>query len=117
MSKKNLAKIRLSVTEVQGIVKAIKEVLTEREIPLKGILLYLDGSRTKMNRKGGDIDVVLEIPENLFKTCREFEIKFLVAIYARIGEQKIDLLIRSKKAPLTEFESVAFKNRILLKKW
>ncbi len=78
-------KIRLSENEI----KAIKE--TAREIFGKNVKVYLFGSRTDINKKGGDIDLLIE-PDNT-ENIFEKKLKFLSRLKSRIGEQKIDVII------------------------
>ena len=83
VSEKN---VRLSEYEV----KAIKE--TAKEIFGKDSKVYIFGSRADLTKRGGDIDifVIPEIKNNLF----EKKLKFLVKLKTKIGEQKIDVIIK-----------------------
>ena len=58
----------------------------------KNIQLYLFGSRVYDDKKGGDIDLFLEIdnPINM-----QVQINFLREIYKKVTERKIDLLIKT----------------------
>lgn len=58
------------------------------------VSVYLFGSRADDNKKGGDIDLILQLDlsrekENYFNK----KIEFLVNLKESIGEQKIDVLI------------------------
>lgn len=77
----------------------------------KGTSVYLFGSRTNDNRRGGDIDLFLETEqkENLF----EKKIKMLQILYNHLGEQNIDIVINNPKHQLGIYE-VARKEGILL---
>jgi uncharacterized protein len=55
-------------------------------------VIYLFGSRTDDNKKGGDIDLLVAVPEN----CADIElkkIKSITGIQFAIGDQKIDLVV------------------------
>jgi predicted nucleotidyltransferase len=79
--------MRLSKKEIEAIKRSFAEIFGEGEI-------YLFGSRTDDTKKGGDIDLFLELPyteryEDLLQKRRRFKLK----LYDRLGEQKIDVLI------------------------
>jgi predicted nucleotidyltransferase len=83
-------KIRLTEEEI----KAIKE--TAKEVFGKDVKLWLFGSRTDPTKRGGDIDLYVEIP---FKEdILDKKLTFLVRLEDKIGEQRIDLIIRPPNA-------------------
>lgn len=93
--------MRLSETER----KAIKEVILALD-PYAQI--YLFGSRTDMNKKGGDIDILILSKVITENQRREIKLK----LYDSIGEQKIDLLIASDTAD--PFVQIALESGVLL---
>lgn len=56
-------------------------------------VLRLFGSRLNDQRKGGDIDLLIETSLTDPAKIAQAHIRFLADVYARLGEQKIDLLI------------------------
>ncbi|RTZ69907.1 MAG: hypothetical protein DSZ30_01665, partial [Aquificaceae bacterium] len=63
----------------------------------KGLEIYLFGSRTDPNVKGGDIDLLVLVPINWNSQERfNLKIKLLKEIYKRLGERRIDLLVFPK---------------------
>ncbi|MDM8567355.1 nucleotidyltransferase domain-containing protein [Candidatus Halobeggiatoa sp. HSG11] len=78
--------MRLKPTEITAIKHCVQQSFNQAKV-------YLFGSRTDDNKKGGDIDLYIEtdIQDNLL----EKEIKFLVNLKKLIGEQKIDLVINN----------------------
>ncbi|ACO04909.1 MULTISPECIES: nucleotidyltransferase domain-containing protein [Persephonella] len=99
-----ITKVRLTEEEI----KAIKE--TAQDIFGKKTEVYLFGSRTDIDKKGGDIDLYI-IPEkrdNLF----DRKLKFLVKLKSRIGEQKIDVIIAGSCDK--DIEKVARETGVLL---
>lgn len=78
--------MRISDKEKSAILHSVKNKDPEAEI-------YLYGSRADNSLRGGDIDLLV-ISEKLDFTD---QIDLLVKIKGEIGEQKIDLLIRSQK--------------------
>jgi len=58
-----------------------------------GAVVRLFGSRLDDQRKGGDIDVLIDTAlENPDQIARAHSL-FLARVYARMGEQKVDVLI------------------------
>lgn len=78
--------MRLSEKEKNVIVQAIKELDEKAKI-------YLFGSRVQSEQKGGDIDLLI-ISETLGFTDK---VSLLVKIKSALGEQKIDLMIKSAR--------------------
>lgn len=74
--------------------KEIKESVIHyaKEYFGNNIKLYLFGSRVDDNKRGGDIDLLIETTQ---KIDMETEISFLRAIYKNITSRKIDLLIKT----------------------
>ena len=79
-------KVRLSQEEMEAIVSTAREVFGENT------KLWLFVSRTDLEKRGGDIDLFIEttITEDILGK----KLKFLVKLENKIGEQKIDLIIR-----------------------
>lgn len=79
-------KVRLSKEEI----KAIKE--TAVDVFGKDVRVWIFGSRADLSKKGGDIDIYIEVPivEELIKK----KLDFLVYLQDKIGEQKIDVIIK-----------------------
>lgn len=103
--------VRLSASEMKAIIDASQVVC--KGISLRRIGVF--GSRSNLNEKGGDIDLFFEIDgaidiQNLASQLR-------VAIANKIGEQKIDIFIRSRSAPPSSSASTNFyemiKNQIV----
>ena len=55
--------------------------------------LYLYGSRTRDDLKGGDIDLLLIVNSQIANKLSEEKYKILTRIKKNIGEQKVDLII------------------------
>lgn len=109
-----LMNVRLTEKEIEGIVLAIKHYIKN-----KMATLYLYGSRTNIDKKGGDIDLLL-----LFNSVEDklaiMEIKhyILSEIKNNIGDQKIDLLLAShSEINKDPFLKTIFSSAILLKSW
>ena len=77
----------------------------------KGGKIYLFGSRTDDQQKGGDIDLYLCLNEGT-EEIHQRKINFLVELDQTLGEQKIDVII--EKDPKRLIEQEAIKNGIEL---
>ncbi len=78
--------IRLTQDEI----KAIKD--TAKEIFGSNVKVWLFGSRVNPELKGGDIDIYIEIPK--MENWLDKKINFLVKLKEKIGDQKIDLVLK-----------------------
>lgn len=97
--------MRLTAKEVVDIKQVAKDCFGT------GTKVFLFGSRTDNNKKGGDIDLYIETfaKENLF----DKKVKMLRMLYERLGEQKIDIVVNNYTTPLYIHE-VARKEGIIL---
>ena len=92
--------MRLSNQEINSIKKAFKEVFGDGEI-------FLFGSRVDDSKKGGDIDLYIQSNYTLdTKQMLDKKIKFKLALYDKIGEQKIDVIISKDKDSSIEKEAL-----------
>jgi len=83
--------MRLAKSEIAAIKEAARKVWGSQTV------VYLFGSRTDDTKKGGDIDLYIQLsaeptPEKLILQRAEF----LEKLVRTIGEQKIDLLIKTR---------------------
>ncbi len=62
--------------------------------------LWLFGSRVDDAKRGGDIDLYIETKEIDTDKLRDQKIKFLVSLERKIGEQKIDVVIKTPQKTL-----------------
>jgi predicted nucleotidyltransferase len=86
--------IRLSEEEIEKIKDIVKEVFGD------DIEIYIFGSRARLDKKGGDIDI-------LIKTNKEVstneKLTFLARLELKGIERKVDLLVIS---PKTKFKDI-----------
>ncbi len=80
--------IRLRKNEIDAIIRIFHQYYKKTDH------LWIFGSRTDKNKRGGDIDLYMESNASLDE-INEKKIKFLVALKEEIGDQKIDLVVRS----------------------
>lgn len=95
------SKIRLTSIEIETIVKTICDLDSDANI-------YLYGSRTDPLKKGGDIDLLIISDTLSFND----KINLLIALKEKLGEQKIDLSIKTANA----FEADPFFSSDSIKK-
>lgn len=88
--------MRVKPYEIEVIKNSFKRVFKSGKI-------FLFGSRVDDSKKGGDIDLFIEIDDktNLF----EKKIKFLAQIKKILGEQKIDVVFNEDENRLIELEA------------
>lgn len=89
----------------QREVEAIKEVIGARD---EHAQIYLFGSRAYDDLTGGDIDLLVMSQE----LTREEVWRLKYALWERIGEQKIDIIVA--KDDSHPFVSIALKEGVLL---
>ena len=86
MKKKEVKTIRLTKYELKAIKETAKEVFENKA------KVWLFGSRVNPNAKGGDIDIYIEVPDT--KNRLDKKITYLVKLKSKIGDQKIDLVLK-----------------------
>lgn len=90
--------IRLNNTDRHSIIKNFRHYFGKVDH------LWLFGSRTDINKHGGDIDLYIETYCNDLDLIAQKKIKFLVNLKNDIGDQKIDIIINTistqKKLPI-----------------
>ncbi|MCX7821446.1 MAG: nucleotidyltransferase domain-containing protein [Brevinematales bacterium] len=100
--------IRLSETQIKTIKQVVKDIAGSEA------KTYLFGSRTDLNSKGGDIDILILLPPKLSdEYIFQLKLELLKGFYKTLGERKIDLLIVSGK-PKTEIEKIAIEKGVIL---
>ena len=89
--------MRLSEYEQKMIKESFEAVFNDGTI-------YLFGSRTDDEKRGGDIDLYIQTPKE--KAILKNKIKFLVLLKEKIGEQKIDVVLSKDISRLIEQEAI-----------
>jgi len=93
--------MRLSNTEI----KAIKDTIYDLD---KDAKVYLFGSRTKDELRGGDIDLLILSAKITFQD----KLKLKYKLYEKIGEQKIDIIVT--EGINDPFVKIVYSNGVLL---
>jgi len=82
--------MRLSASQIDIIKRVTREVWGDQT------LVYLFGSRTDDSKKGGDIDLYIHLEaEQEPKKIMLKKAEFLSKLVIQLGEQKIDVLVRT----------------------
>jgi uncharacterized protein len=90
--------MRLSDFEVMVIKKLANQFYGQQA------KVVLFGSRVDDSKKGGDIDVFIDTP---LETTIKDRLNFLVQLENHIGEQKVDLVVKSKNSPPKDIYHIA----------
>ena len=98
---RSLAKVRLTDAEINALRDAVDEVAQSHEVRWRAIHVF--GSRTDLAKKGGDIDLFVEIHPKLGVDIFALKRRIRQAIEARLGEQKLDIVIDDGNADLGAF--------------
>jgi aminoglycoside 6'-N-acetyltransferase len=80
-------KFRISIAEAVALECAFTKYFQEND------RLWIFGSRTDLQKKGGDIDLYIETYATSAEAAYQMKVKFLSAFSDAIGEQKIDLVL------------------------
>jgi len=81
-------RIRLKAEQINEIVRVFEEIFHQED------QLWIFGSRTNMEARGGDIDLYIETAETNAELVYNRKVKFIVALCKSLGDQKIDVVIR-----------------------
>ena len=90
--------MRLSLFEIETIVKLKNKYFGKND------KIYLFGSRVDDSKKGGDIDLFIDL-ENKEQEYYDKKQKFIAELQEHLGEQKIDLVISQDSNRLIEMEA------------
>lgn len=98
--------MRLTAEEISAIKVAAAEVFG-REAQVR-----LFGSRVDDEKRGGDIDLLLRVRPG--QDSIEAEIAFKIALEARLGERKVDVLLTASDSSGSAMEAIALRDGVLL---
>lgn len=90
--------VRLEEWEIKEILRSFRECFGENDH------LWLFGSRVDLNKRGGDIDLYIEIMNFDSKKVYEQKQKFGALLQDRLGEQKIDIIIYDPEQTLLIYQ-------------
>jgi hypothetical protein len=80
-------KVRLEQSQYEAIILAFRSCFLANDH------LWIFGSRTNLNARGGDIDLYIETNSLDVDDAYNRKSKFIDLIWEKIGEQKIDVVV------------------------
>lgn len=106
--------MRLTQNEVLLIIEAFNKNALPEQTQLR-----LFGSRANDNMRGGDIDLLLILPDKKdYQKVALKKVTTLVEIQKKLGEQKIDLIIATNEDLGTDpFLKLIFPSSVVLHTW
>ncbi len=105
--------MRLGAREIEVVAAVLDARIRKRRAKL-----YLFGSRTQDQRKGGDIDLLVLALPAVIRDLRGEKHFLLAEVKKEIGDQRIDLVLaEASKARQDPFIRRALQTAILLKSW
>lgn len=93
-----MQKVRLTDQQVKIICTAFKKFF------LAGDHIWLFGSRAKLDQKGGDIDLYIETNIKDNKGILQAKLDFMTELQLKLGEQKIDVVIKFAEPHLAIYD-------------
>ncbi|MGC8554974.1 MAG: nucleotidyltransferase domain-containing protein [Candidatus Acidulodesulfobacterium sp.] len=99
-------KVRLNENEVKIIKHFTNLIFTDPS-------LYIFGSRADLSQKGGDIDIYIETSDDALEIFNK-KINFLTELTKKLGEQKIDVIIKGKNSKDKDIFNIAKKTGVML---
>lgn len=100
--------MRLNLNEINEIKAVAQSVFGAN------VLVTLFGSRIDDNKKGGDIDLLINCNKTISRDeLYQLKLNFLIQLKKRIGDQKIDVLIDGGQKNNTILKTVANEGILL----
>lgn len=98
--------MRLTDVEVQAIKAAAAETFGASAV------VRLFGSRVDDAKRGGDIDLLIDVPAD--RVGIAYESKFLTALFRHIDERKVDVVLTKHGQPLPPFAAMVAQHAVPL---
>lgn len=101
--------MRLSEKDLISILKGIKEI----DVLGEEFNLYLFGSRVDNKKLGGDIDLLLVVPQKIFNELSSKKHILISQSKKYIDDQKIDITLRAKESLKDDPFYLSIKNQLI----
>ena len=88
--------VRLTPRECEGIRFAVAKACDETGAAWRRIVVF--GSRADLTRRGGDIDLLIEVEPGTLPDSFRFAQRLRLALEDEIGEQHVDLVLNDGQA-------------------
>ena len=99
-------KVRLNDYEVEAI-KHFADIIFNNPS------VYIFGSRADLSQRGGDIDIYIETSDDSLEIFDK-KINFLTELTKKIGEQKIDVVVKGKNSKNIDIFNIAKKTGVMI---
>ena len=100
--------MRLTTLQIQAIKTAAAQIFGPQA------QVWLFGSRVDDDKRGGDIDLYLEVPAMDPEDLRKLESRFWIRLQRTLGEQKIDIVTHMQGSPLKPIDQQARNTGVCL---
>ncbi len=100
--------MRLNQWEIQIIKSTVREILKDNT------KIWLFGSRVDDNKRGGDIDLLIETNPPLIDNRWRIEARIDLALQRALGEQKIDIILHTVDEKMQLIHQIAKQKGIRL---
>ena len=97
-SQKSMQSIRLTDYQISAICDAFRQCFADKDH------LWLFGSRADPSKKGGDIDLYIETTLTNAAHITRAKFNFITKLYMKLGEQKIDVVVKCDDTPLLIYD-------------
>lgn len=108
-----LKSVRLTPREIHDLTAALSEGLAKAVAGAWSARVWLFGSRTDPTKKGGDIDLFVDIDATLEETS-SWRRLMVGKIHEKLGERKIDLVIRTPSSAPSALYDLILQDGVLL---
>lgn len=102
--------VRLTAQELNLIFEAVNHVASEQGFRWECISLF--GSRTDLNKRGGDIDLYVKVVSDLQVDRSKITRHLRIHLADRLGEQKFDLVLDDGKTDLGPFGELVKNQKV-----
>lgn len=94
--------MRITPEQRAAIVDSVREIFGD------AARVYLFGSRADDSKKGGDIDIYIDVTDDIDeRSIPERKMKLYARICARVGDElPLDIVVKSKQASLIHSEGM-----------
>jgi uncharacterized protein len=99
--------VRLNNFQIETILNGVEKFCG------KQTCVWLFGSRVDDSKSGGDIDLYIELDPDI--EMLQAKLKLLGYFEIKLGEQKIDILMRYLDQPMTAMHEIAKSTGVVLK--
>ncbi len=90
--------VRIEPKDLESIIQSFTECFDENDH------LWLFGSRVYPEKRGGDIDLYIEVEHFDSKKVYDQNSQFWILLQDRLGEQKIDIVVRDPNQELLVYK-------------